>query len=34
MKTAYLILENGEIFTGGAFGAENDTVGEIVSPSL
>lgn len=30
MKTAYLILENGEIFTGGAFGAENDTVGEIV----
>lgn len=30
MKTAYLILENGEVFTGYAFGAEKETTGEIV----
>ena len=30
MKTAYLILENGVIFKGQAFGAERETVGEIV----
>ena len=30
MKTAYLILENGTIFKGQAFGAEVQTVGEIV----
>ena len=30
MKTAYLILENGTVFTGQAFGAEAETTGEIV----
>ena len=30
MKTAYLILENGVIFRGQAFGAEVETIGEIV----
>ena len=30
MKTAYLILENGEVFTGQAFGATKETLGEIV----
>ena len=30
MKTAYLVLENGTIFKGQAFGAEVPTIGEIV----
>ena len=30
MKTAYLILENGVVFKGQAFGAEKQTLGEIV----
>ena len=30
MKTAYLILENGVIFKGKAFGTERETLGEIV----
>lgn len=30
MKTAYLILENGEVFMGEAFGAMNETLGETV----
>ena len=30
MKTAYLILENGMVFKGKSFGAEVETVGEIV----
>ena len=30
MKAVYLILENGTVFTGRAFGAEVETVGEIV----
>ncbi len=30
MKKAYLILEDGNIFEGYAFGAESDTVGELV----
>ena len=30
MKTAYLILENGIVFKGQAFGAEAQTIGEIV----
>ena len=29
-KTAYLILENGKIFEGKSFGAERETIGEIV----
>lgn len=29
-KKAYLILENGDVFEGFAFGAEKDTVGELV----
>lgn len=29
-RTAYLILENGEVFEGKAFGAEKETMGELV----
>lgn len=29
-KTAYLVLENGKVFTGKYFGAEGDVVGELV----
>ncbi|MBQ9082081.1 MAG: hypothetical protein IJY28_01115 [Clostridia bacterium] len=30
MKKAYLVLSNGQIFEGWRFGAEADTVGELV----
>ena len=30
MKKAYLLLENGRVFTGESFGAETETVGELV----
>ncbi len=30
MKKAYLILENGDVYEGYSFGAEKETVGELV----